>query len=212
MQYNLLTVPRGSQIASIVLADGSKVFLNSASSLKYPVAFTGNERRVEITGEVYFRNCQGCKKRKFIVVGGGIQTEVLGTHFNMNTYGDDETMKVTLLEGSVKVSSGLSGALIKPGSQAAFKNGILDVNKSVDVGQVLAWKNGVFNFQNNSLAIVMRQLSRWYDIDVVYPKGVPGILIGGKIPRSIPLSEMLDALGAVGVKFEIRDKKLIVLP
>ncbi len=211
MQYNTLSVPRGSAIASIVLSDGTKVYLNAASSLTYPVAFTGSDRRVQITGEAYFEVAKD-KSRKFVVTSGAITTEVLGTHFNINTYPDEETAKVTLLEGSVKVSEGSLNTIIKPGDQAAIEGDKLHVNESVDVDQVMSWKNGVFNFNNASCETVMRQLARWYDIEILYPKGIPAIQFGGEIQKTLALSEMLDALGEVEVKFEINNKKLIVLP
>lgn len=211
VQYNTLTVPRGSTIASIVLSDGTKVYLNAASSLTYPVAFNGNERRVQITGEAYFEVAKD-RSKKFIVTSGAVTTEVLGTHFNINTYPDEEAMKVTLLEGSVKVSGGSSNTVIKPGDQAAIENGQMHINQAVDVDQVMSWKNGVFNFNNASCETVMRQLARWYNIEIVYPKGVPAIQFGGEIQKTLPLAEMLDALGEVEVKFEINNKKLIVLP
>lgn len=211
IQYNTLTVPRGSTIASIVLADGSKVYLNAASSLTYPVAFTGGERKVHITGEAYFEVAKD-KSKKFVVASGNVTTEVLGTNFNINTYPDEEATKVTLLEGSVKVSEGSSNTVINPGDQAAIGKGKMQVNKSVDVEQVMSWKNGVFNFNNASCEMVMRQLSRWYDMEIVYPQGVPNIQFGGEIQKTLSLAEMLDALGAVEVKFEIQNKKLIVLP
>lgn len=211
MEYNVLTVPRGSRIASIVLSDGTKVYLNSASSLKYPVAFTGKERRVEITGEAYFEVARD-PSRKFIVTGRGITTEVLGTHFNVNTYPDEDAGRVTLLEGSVKVSGDHSSVTINVGDQAAVRNGDIQLRHAVDIEQVMAWKNGVFNFNNRDCESVMRQLARWYDIEVEYPNGVPKIMFGGEIQKTLPLSEMMEALGAVEVKFEIAGKKLIVLP
>lgn len=211
VQYNTLSVPRGSTIASIVLSDGSKVYLNAASSLTYPVAFTGSERRVQITGEAYFEVAKD-RSKKFVVTSGDVTTEVLGTHFNINTYPDEEAAKITLLEGSVKVTGGVSNAVIRPGEQAAIAKGKMEVNEAVDIDQVMSWKNGVFNFNNASCEMVMRQLSRWYDIDIVYPEGVPAIQFGGEIQKTLSLAEMLDALGAVEVKFEINNKKLIVLP
>lgn len=209
--YNTLTVPRGSQIASIILSDGTQIFLNAASSLTYPVSFSGNERRVSIVGEAYFEVAHDPSK-KFVVTSGDITTEVLGTHFNINTYSDERVKKVTLLEGSVKVIAGTSNLVITPGNQAALENGHMALNSSVDVDQVMAWKNGVFNFNNASCETVMRQLARWYDMDVIYPKGVPPIMFGGEIQKTLSLAEMLDVLGAVGVKFEINNKQVIVLP
>lgn len=210
-QYNTLRVPRGSKIASIVLADGTRVFLNAASSLTYPVAFGDTDRKVEVSGEAYFEVAKD-KRRKFIVSSSNLITEVLGTHFNVNTYADEGVQKITLLEGSVKVTGGSSAIMIKPGEQVAYASGRIHVDHAVDLEQVMAWKNGVFNFNNASCEAVMRQLSRWYNIDVVYPRGIPDIQFGGEIQQTLSLAEMLEALGQVEVKFEINDNQLVVLP
>lgn len=210
IQYNTLVVPRGSQIASIVLSDGSIVFLNAASSLRYPVSFNGNERRVEIQGEAYFEVTKDPKK-KFIVSSGGITTEVLGTHFNVNTYPDESTMKVTLLEGSVKVSGGLSKLVIRPGDQVAFTKGVMQLNQSVDVDQVMAWKNGLFNFKDADLPTVLRQLERWYDIQVVYEGRPEEYRFQGEIQRSLNLSQVLSVLIQMEVKFTIEGKKITII-
>jgi transmembrane sensor len=211
IQYNTLNVPRGSQIASIVLADGSKIFLNSGSSLKYPVAFRGNERKVEITGEAYFEIAKDPKK-KFIVSGGGITAEVIGTHFNVNSYSDEENPKVTLIEGSVRVTGGASHLIIKPGAQAVFANGVLQVNQSVNVDQVMAWRNGVFTFENKTLQQVMRELARWYDLTITYENNIPNIKLRGEMGRNLNLSQVLKGLKAMEVNCELKPgKKLLVL-
>ncbi len=212
ISYNILRVPRGSQIASIVLSDGSKVFLNSASSLKYPVSFVGNERKVEITGEAYFEIAKDSKK-KFIVQSKELTTEVLGTHFNVNTYEDEQDMKVTLLEGSVKVSGGSSHIIIKPGDQAEWKNGVMKVNKAVNIDQVMAWKNGRFQFESSDIESIMLQLSRIYDIQVKYEGGSIKEKFGGGINRNANISQVLKILELTGkVHFRIENRIVYVRP
>jgi transmembrane sensor len=208
---NTLTVPRGSAIASIVLQDGSKVFLNAASSLTFPVVFNGNERSVQLTGEAYFEIAKD-PQRKFVVTSGRIVAEVLGTHFNMNTYPDEEAIHVTLLEGSVKVSSGTSAAIIQPNTEAVCQGNTVQVNTRVDIDQVMAWKNGSFNFRNADLPAVMRQISRWYDVDIAYEGSLTTRAFTGEISRDITLMDLLDGLSRMNVHFLIDGKKLIVKP
>ena len=144
VEYNTLFNPRGSQVQPLTLSDGTKVWLNSESSIKYPTAFVGNERRVEITGEAYFEVVHDATKA-FYVMKGDVSVQVLGTHFNMNTYSDENNIKVTLLEGAVKVSKDASIGLLKPGQQAQVGLDIKIVN-GVDLNAVMAWKNGYFIF------------------------------------------------------------------
>ncbi|WP_432327294.1 FecR family protein [Mucilaginibacter sp. P25] len=139
--YNTATTPQGGQY-QFILADGTKVWLNASSSIKYPVVFNGNERRVELTGEAYFEVAHNAKK-PFKVISNGQTVEVLGTHFNINAYNDEQAVKTTLLEGSVKVSAGKVSNIIKPGQQARFDHGLIDV-MNVDADEVVAWKNGFF--------------------------------------------------------------------
>lgn len=209
--YNTLTVPRGSQIASLLLADGTKVFLNAASSLTYPVAFVGKERRVEVTGEAYFEVAKDPRK-KFIVTSGSLSTEVLGTHFNVNAYPDEQMIKVTLLEGSVKVKSSSQQLTIRPGEQAAFASEALTRMSSVNLEQVMAWKNGTFQFENASIESIMRQLSRAYDIDVKY-EGTVNEKFGGGIPRNVNISQVLKMLQLTGkVNFRVENRIVTVTP
>jgi len=210
--YNTLTTSRGETYAT-VLADGSKVWLNSASSIKYPVAFNGNERRVEITGEAYFEVAHN-KSKPFHVTVNGMDIRVLGTHFNVNSYADEDAMKTTLLEGSIYVSmvNGPS-SMVKPGEQARVKaSGELSVVKGVDTEQVMAWKNGVFQFSDASLQEVMRQLQRWYDVEIVYEGKIPERIFEGKISRKSTLAQVLKILQESGIHFEINKKQLIVKP
>lgn len=210
LQYNTLSNPRGSKVIEMILADGSHVWLNAGSSMAYPVANIGNERKVRITGEAYFEVAKD-PKRKFLVEANGTTIEVLGTHFNVNSYDDEESIKITLLEGSVKISKTGTNALLQPGQQASVTNNI-EVTNSADIDEVMAWKNGYFMFNRADIKTVMNQLSRWYDVDVVYEKGIPNINLGGEMKRDLNLSQVLKGLGKIGVNFRIEGKKLIVLP
>jgi transmembrane sensor len=242
--YNMLSTPRGGQYM-IVLPDGSKVWLNAASSIKYPTAFTDNERRVEVTGEVYFEvnslppppTGGGGKKIPFIVKistpsGAGGEVQVLGTHFNVNAYGDDGVVKTTLLEGKVKVvkrqtvrqpadeteNDNRESAILKPGEQAiiashsrlTIDDSRLTIDHSPDIESVMAWKNGLFQFNNVTIETVMRQVARWYDVQVVYERDASKDLFRGKIYRNTEMSQLLKILELSGAHFKIEGKKVIV--
>ncbi len=209
LEYNTLTVPRGSKIATITLADGTKVWLNSSSSLRYPVAFSGNERDVEIGGEAYFEVAHNAAM-PFVVKRGETSVTVLGTHFNVNAYDDETSIKVTLLQGVVKVEKGNLSGLLKPGQQAQIE-GKIKINNDVDVDEVMAWKNGEFQFgEAEDIHAVMRQIARWYDVNIEYKEDVAGH-IGGTISRNENVSQVLSMLQMTGaVKFIIEDKKIVV--
>jgi len=179
--WNTINTPRGRQF-KVALPDGTQVWLNAASSIRYPVAFTGKERKVEINGEAYLEVAKNTSM-PFIVQANDVEVLVLGTHFNINSYSDEEAIKTTLLEGAVKVSTGAATALLTPGKQAAISTGSGMNVQAADIEQVVAWKNGVFNFQNATLEQVMRQLARWYDIEIVYEKDIPHIEFEGDFNR-----------------------------
>lgn len=212
--YNTLTNPRGSRSIAITLTDGTKVWLNAGSSLTYPVAFTGHERNVEITGEAYFEVAHN-PAMPFTVKKSNSDTkiQVLGTHFNVNAYDDEASIKVTLLEGSVKVSSGNKNSTIKPGQQARINSSEIKVHNDIDTEEVMAWKNGKFQFGDASdIASIMREVARWYDVDVVYQGTITGH-IGGSIPRDVNASMVFKMLETTGtVKFKIDGKKVTVMP
>lgn len=215
MQYNTLVNPRGSRVVSMALSDGSHVWLNAGSSLTYPVAFTGAERKVVLEGEGYFEVAKDPTK-KFMVEAGGLITEVLGTHFNINAYPGESGVYATLLEGSVRVSNEGGSVLITPGQQAS-QNGDNSASSAIKVEdanteKVMAWKNGFFNFNDASLAQVMNQLTQWYDIDIKYPNGVPEIYFVGEISRNVPLSDILTFLQTTGVHFKMDGTTLSVIP
>ncbi len=210
VEYNSLTSARG-QSYSLVLADGSKLWLNAASSVRFPTAFTGNERRVEITGEVYFDVAKDAT-RPFHVKVKDMDIEVLGTQFNINSYTDEATINTTLIEGSVKVSSGINDMVrLSPGQQAQFSTpGSLKVMKNVNVDEIVAWKNGYFHFENADLRSILRQFSRWYDIEVVFEGELKNRTFLAIVSRESSLSSVLKMLNANDVKFRIEGKKLIV--
>lgn len=209
--YNTLTTPRGRQF-SVVLPDGTKVWLNAASSLNFPAAFTGAERLVKITGEAYFEVAKD-QKTPFVVKANDVNVRVLGTTFNINAYPDEKGTSTTLLEGRVQVTRGADSRPLQPGQQMIAGTNGLSVNNSVNTDQVIAWKNGLFNFEGVGIQELMRQVERWYNIEVVYPKGIPSIEFVGKMSRNVSLPDLLEGLKGAGVNFSIeQNRKLIVLP
>jgi ferric-dicitrate binding protein FerR (iron transport regulator) len=210
--YNSISTPRGGQY-EVCLPDGSRVWLNAASSLRFPTVFTGKERRVEITGEAYFEITKS-KTMPFIVSANTAEIRVMGTHFNVMAYNEEAAMKTTLLEGSVRLISGKDSSLLKPGQQAQLTNGRqIRVISHVDMEEVMAWKNGMFYFGNADLETVMKQLSRWYDVEVSYQNKSFKRLFVGEMPRSSKLSDVLKALELAGnLHFDIEGKKIIVMP
>lgn len=211
--YNTIATPRGGQY-QIELPDGSQVWLNAASSLRFPTAFAGKERRVEISGEAYFEVAKN-KAMPFVVGVNGAEVQVLGTHFNVMAYGEEKALKTTLLEGSVRFVSGSKKSMLKPGQQSQLnKEGQVKVLSSVDVEEVMAWKNGMFHFENADIEKVMRELSRWYDVEVVYQTENIKQLFVGQVSRHLKLSEVLTALEQLtdDVKFKIEGKRIIVMP
>ncbi|MFT3935299.1 MAG: DUF4974 domain-containing protein [Chitinophagaceae bacterium] len=214
ISYNTMTTPKGRQF-QMVLPDGTKVWLNAASSLRYPVAFAGNERKVEITGEVYFEVAKNAAMPFRVMINKETSVEVLGTHFNINAYANESSINTTLLEGSVKVTGGNNKAMLKPGQQARINNAAtnaaaIEVLSDVNTDKVVAWKDGVFNFQDAKLHEVMRQLERWYDIDVVYEKDVPEMEFVGKMGRDLSLSAVLRGLKNSKVHYRVEGRKLVI--
>jgi transmembrane sensor len=244
--FNTLSNPRGSRVIDITLSDGSHVWLNANSSITYPVAFIGNERKVSITGEAYFevthmspagggKLSNGDKLKRpgvdnipFIVQKGDMQVTVLGTHFNVKAYDDESDIKVTLLEGRVLVSSagggdrrsgtkfGRAEVDLKPGEQARViptKEGSpLTIHHSPDLEQTMAWKNGRFSFTDASIETIMRDISRWYNTDIVYEGAIPGRFVAD-IARDVPVSKLLQILELTNrVHFKIEGNKITVKP
>ncbi|MDR2270343.1 MAG: DUF4974 domain-containing protein [Sphingobacterium sp.] len=208
-----LTTPRGGMYR-ITLSDGTKVWLNSASRLTYTATLTNNnrphERSVKLEGEAYFEVVKD-KSRPFIVESVGQKVEVLGTHFNVNSYSDNEGTITSLIEGSVRVSSTTNlerRAILVPGQQSVINKTMLTVEKANT--NVIAWTQGKFSFYETPIDDVMKQLSRWYNIEVSYPNGIPNKKFTGDINRNVNLSELLGLLEFSGVKVTIKDKKIFV--
>lgn len=206
--YNTLSTPRG-RIFHLVLPDGSEVWLNAASSIRYPIAFTGAERVVELTGEAYFEIKQAATKPFRVKTGDHQEVRVLGTGFNVNAYTNEPEMATTLLHGSVQVVSTQHKMILKPGQQAVMNNDAIRLQQA-DTSQVTAWKEGMFQFDNTNIQTVMNQLERWYDIEVIYEKGIPDIRFGGKLERDLSLSHVLRILEISNVHYQLEGKKLII--
>ncbi len=207
--YNTITTPRGGQF-EVTLADGSKVKLNASSSLRFPTTFTGNERKVELTGEAYFEVASN-SAMPFKVDVKGVQVEVLGTHFNVSAYDDEAAIKTTLAEGKVKVSGEGKTVSLVPGQLATLdkNNKTLEVGKA-NVEKELAWVHGLFDFENDHIGDIMRQISRWYDVEVIYETKTDRHYSGG-VRRQVNISEVLKMLeDAGGVKFSVNGKKVTV--
>jgi hypothetical protein len=208
--YQTITTPRGKQF-HLQLPDGSRVWLNTASSITYPVTFSGSARQVSITGEVYFE-VKTLPSRPFVVTCDQQQVTVLGTRFNINSYEDDATVKTTLRDGKVRVTVHRNGneKILLPGQQTLVDTtGLIQV-REIDVEQALAWQMGYFNFTNTAFSEIMQQLSRWYDIEVRYEHKVPQIEFEGRLNQSVNLSRVLEFFKESGVKFRLENHTLII--
>jgi len=205
--YNTITTPNGKY--QVILSDGTKVWLNAGTSLRYPVAFVGKERNVELNGEAYFEVAKN-KLMPFHVKTTKQTIEVLGTHFDVMAYTDEKNTETTLLEGSVRVNAGEQTLTIKPGQQAIM-NELLSLNTHPDTEQITAWKEDLFEFQNTPMSQVARQIERWYDVKVSYSNVKPGITFTGILSRNNPLSKLINLLESTGsVKFTIAGQNVIV--
>lgn len=216
--YSTITTPVGGQY-QIILSDGTKVWLNAASSLKYPGKFAKDQRIVELTGEAYFEVSQiksaslSNRNVPFRIKTRNQEVEVLGTHFNINAYLDENSTKTTLVEGSVRVSYGAGASvLLKPNQQSVVvPGGVPGIVKSVDPSSEIAWKNGLFNFQDKKLDEVMRQLARWYNLEIIYEGAVPQMEFFGKIRRNNKLSEVLHILESAGIHFRVESGRRLII-
>lgn len=214
--YNTLATPRGGQY-QLVLPDGSKVWLNAASSIRYPTAFTGKERKVEITGEAYLEVAKSATM-PFVVkisspAGAKGEVIVLGTAFNVNAYDDEPLVRTTLVQGAVLVRKDAAFVLLAPGRQAQLSaTGQINVVNDADMEEVLAWKNGLFSFKGTSLEEVMRQIARWYDIKVTFKGPVPTRRFGGKIYRNAGISGVLEILEESNVHYQLNGKEMVIMP
>lgn len=224
--YNMVATPRGGQY-QLTLPDGSKVWLNSASSIRFPTVFNGDERKVEITGEVYFEVAkkfkvegsefkeQHSERVPFIVMTAEQEVEVLGTHFNINAYADEGETKTTLLEGSVRVTPGRNSVtaskLLEPGQESIVRSADHATSvRQADLEKAVAWKNGYFKFDRENIQSLMRQVSRWYDVDVEYRGGIPSDEFVGKIKRTAYVSGVLRILELSNIKCRVEGRKIII--
>lgn len=213
--YNTIETPRGGQY-QVNLPDGSKVWLNAASSLIYPTQFKGNERKVEVSGEAYFEVTPN-KLMPFLVKSRDQMIEVLGTHFNVNAYTDEPVIRTTLLEGLVSItpnsSTGLEHKILRPGQESILGENRIKIQEA-DIESVMAWKNGDFVFKEESLASIMRKVSKWYDIEVVYQEGInEKLMFSGLVSRSRNISAILSNMELTGkVHFKIEGRRVIIMP
>lgn len=209
---NTVTTPRGGQY-QIVLSDGTKVWLNAATALKYPTSFSGKDRKVELSGEAYFEVAKNATK-PFKVVVNGLEVQVLGTHFNVMAYDNEKVVKTTLLEGKVRLFKNGHEAVLKPGEQGVLNNqsSLFEV-KDVNVDDETAWKNGFFAFNNESIETIMRQISRWYDVDVAFSEKMMRRNFGGSVSRYENVGTVLKALELTGsVHFNVEGRRITVMP
>lgn len=219
--FNTITAPAGGKY-SVVLPDGSRIWLNAESSITFPTAFSPEERSVKISGEVYFEIAKDTRRPFSVQVGTLQKVRVLGTHFNINAYRDESNITTTLLEGSVEVlpSGNARPVMLKPGEQAALSgSGRINVRGDINTEEIVAWKNGMFQFEKASIETIMRQLSRWYNVDVVYEGTIPSKTFSGKIDQRAKASEAIDILSFTGLNFRIdalpegqKKGKIVVLP
>jgi len=208
--YNTLNIPRGAEY-ELVLPDGSKVWLNAASYLRFPTRFVEKERIVYLEGEAYFEIAKNAMQPFKVVTRSNMEVEVTGTHFNVMAYEDEAYIKTTLTEGKVKIRNGKYITPLAPTQQAALEksSGQIDVKK-VDIDKEIAWKNGRIEFSDDKLPYIMRQLSRWYDVDVRFEGNIPQGEYNGSIPRKATLSEVMEILKIVGVKYRL-DNRMVVI-
>ncbi|MBB5440933.1 ferric-dicitrate binding protein FerR (iron transport regulator) [Pedobacter sp. AK017] len=202
--YNTVSTPKGGQY-HVILPDGTGVWLNAVSSIKFPTSFANKERNVEITGEAYFE-VKANAASPFIVKAGETNVRVLGTHFNVMAYADEVSVNTTLLEGRVKVFAGKNVSTIMPGQQAVTAKGMIHV-ANVDVEEAIAWKNGYFYFKDADVKTVMRQISRWYDVDVEYKGTDSETAFSGKMHRNVNISKVLEMLSYFKIDYKIIDSR-----
>lgn len=240
--YNIMSTPKGRRF-HLILPDGTEAWLNSASSIQFPTAFTGDERKVSVTGEVYFEVAKNKKMPFHLNVNNQAEIEVLGTHFNVKAYENEPVINTTLLEGSIAIrlkddKKGTVGkqSILKPGQQAKIlvgennlqvvvaKNGTaqkaagkeaqqeLTVVSNTDIDKVMAWKNNVFDFNDIAFTDAMLQLERWYNIEVVYEKGVPptNVELSGKMTKDVTLNDLVTILEKIGLKCKLEGRKLLI--
>jgi ferric-dicitrate binding protein FerR (iron transport regulator) len=207
--YNTVSTNKG-ETYSFTLADGSRVWLNSGSSIYFPVAFPGKERRIEVTGEVYVQVAHNASQ-PFIASANGMEVLALGTEFNINSYSDEDNISATLIEGTVRVSKGNVNKILKQGQQTQLNNkGELTTPREVNTDEIIGWKDGFFHFESADLKTILRQFARWYDIEIIYEGTVTDRKFFGIVKRSNTLKRVLEMLQDNNIEYRIEGKKLIV--
>lgn len=213
--YNTVSTQRGGYYPSLVLADGTKVWLNASSSIHFPVTFTGKERIVEVTGEVYFEVAKDPSKPFKVKIktisGNESEVQALGTKFNINAYDDEPSINVTLIEGLVKVNCRSNVQMVKPNQQVIVnETGKLLLKQDANVDAIIAWKQGYFMFESLDVSTLMRQIKRWYDIEIIYEGKIPTDRFGGKISRNRNLSDLINSLKAEGLDIKFENNKVVI--
>lgn len=212
VNFNILTTPKGGQF-QVTLADGTKIWLNAASSLRYPTAFVGDTRKVEVTGEAYFEVAKQAAMPFIVQINAQTSVEVLGTRFNINAYTNEANIKTTLIEGAVRLKVNEQSRTLSPGQQAQVNSqGEIRLIEKADLDEALAWKHEIFYFRNADLQTVMRQLERWYDVEITYNGNIPARRFQGEIQRNLNLSDVLEGLKNTEINFSIEGRKIIVQP
>lgn len=209
--YNVVSTPRAGQY-QVLLPDGSLVWLNAASSLRFPTVFSDRERAVELRGEAYFEITKN-PTAPFKVVVNNMEVTVLGTQFNINAYTDEVAVKTTLVDGALKIAASGENSMLRPGQQLQLNtNGALMLVDNANVEGEIAWKEGMFYFRGTDINTIMRQISRWYDVTVSYEGEIPQRWITGEAPRTISLATLLKVLELNDVHFRIEGRKITVMP
>ncbi|PSL25043.1 FecR family protein [Chitinophaga ginsengisoli] len=206
--YNTISTPKGRQY-QLILPDGSKVWMNAASSLTYPTTFKGRERTVHVKGEAYFEVAANAHQPFKVIVNDVTSIDVLGTNFNINAYNDEPNIRTTLLQGAVRVTYRQTSQLLKPGQEARI-NQQIHLVPDADVNNAVAWKDGIFAFDDADLPAVMRQLARWYNIEVSYEGKIPDATFTGEIDKSLTLSQVLEGLSTTRINYKIEGNRLII--
>lgn len=213
VKYNILSTPMGGEY-QLVLPDGSKVWLNSGSTLRFPTAFIGSERIVELKGEAYFEIAKNTKMPFLVRTNNAMDIKVLGTQFNVMAYDDEKNINTTLIEGSVEVLKGSGKTMLKPGQEAILNRGSGNIKVApADLEQAIAWKNGYFIFYNENIESIMRKVSRWYNVDIAYQGNLSNKDFVGTISRNKNVSELLKMLELTGaIHFSIDGRRITVMP
>lgn len=210
--YNTLSNPRGSRVITLTLADGTRVWLNAESSIRYPAIFTGNDRAVEMTGEAYFEVAKDAAK-PFRVTVAGETVNVLGTSFNVNAYADGSVLRTTLADGAISVTASGTDKRLEAGQQAVYdpSHQRLSIDAHADLDRVLAWKNGLFGFAHTDLKALMQELGRWYNVDVHYEGAIPEEHFSGRLERSLTLDQVLHILTNHKIHYSIEPNRTLII-